>query len=206
MTKFNFLCVQKKKKFNTMLIKLFENFNVIRSLDDLKSLLDKYQIDVTGWGKVGGTKSINSLFNEIKNKECIIDIIDGRPIRKVEVATLIVTYKGQKLKEDYQKFTDGRVRRRNNPSSCSEKMHLGENPMAAAVRCAKEELGLYSFKASQLRNSTKEESGIRESMSYPGLDSMTVAYKFECELTDEQYNPDGYIEKQKDKSTFFVWE
>ena len=185
-------------------IKLFENFNYVKSIDELKLLLDQYNIDYSSWGK-GSSKNVNSLFNEIKNKECSIEIIDGEPVRSVEVATLMITYKGQKLKEDYQKFTDGRVRRRNNPSSCSEKMLMGENQVDAALRCMKEELGI-DAKASQLRNYRSEESKNRDSMSYPGLRMDAIGHKYDCELTDDQYDEEGYVEIQKDKSTFFIWE
>lgn len=30
-------------------------------------------------------------------------------------------------------------------------------------------------------------------------------YFFETVLQDDAYNPDGYIEKQDDKTTYFVW-
>jgi hypothetical protein len=36
---------------------------------------------------------------------------------------------------------------------------------------------------------------------------MTYHYRywFKAILTDEQYNPEWYIEKQEDKDTYFVW-
>src|SRR5574343_197808 len=189
-----------------MIIKLFENFNSIKSIEDLKSLLDEYGINSDNWGKSAGSKHINSLYNEIKNKECTIEIVNGLPMRNVEVATVDVTYKGRKLKEDYQQFTDGRTRKRYNQSSCSEKMHLGEMHLDAAIRCLREELGIEDIKASQLRNYRKEEVGPKDSMSYPGLQTYAVGHKYDIELTDSRYDPHGYIEIQKDKSTYFIWQ
>lgn len=43
------------------------------------------------------------------------------------------------------------------------------------------------------------------SLSYPGLTSKYKGHQFTCYLTEQQFNPEGYIEKQEDKSTFFTW-
>jgi len=44
------------------------------------------------------------------------------------------------------------------------------------------------------------------SQSYPGLKSKYKGHVFNCTLIDSQYKPEGYVEVQKDKSTYFIWE
>ena len=45
----------------------------------------------------------------------------------------------------------------------------------------------------------------KDSNSYPGLHTIYRENSFTCVLTDDQYNEDGYVENQKDKSTYFKW-
>lgn len=44
-----------------------------------------------------------------------------------------------------------------------------------------------------------------DSISYSGLRSEKILYAFEAIFSDEQYNPEGYIEVQPDKTTYFGW-
>jgi hypothetical protein len=109
-----------------------------------------------------------------------------------------------KLIEDKQIFKDGRIRRRKKDSSVSEKMKIGENPIQSLIRGIDEELGV-SLNESQL---SREEDLKEEefSQSFPGLMTRYKGHNFTCFFNDSQYNPKGYIENQKDKSTYFVWE
>lgn len=50
------------------------------------------------------------------------------------------------------------------------------------------------------------EEQVKMTDSYPGLRSHYVVHKFQAILEDGQFNPEGYVEEQPDKSTFFVWE
>jgi len=44
------------------------------------------------------------------------------------------------------------------------------------------------------------------SMSYPNLLSKVSLFGFEVELNESQFDPNGYIEIQEDKKTYFKWE
>ena len=82
-------------------------------------------------------------------------------------------------------------------------MKPNENPREAMLRGVKEELGIDGE-----INLTETEVGEKLiiSPSYPGLQSQYVTYKFEAILNVKQFNPDGYIEEQSDKTTYFTWE
>ena len=43
------------------------------------------------------------------------------------------------------------------------------------------------------------------SLSYPGLDTKYKGHQYNCQIEKEQFDPNGYIEIQKDKKTFFNW-
>lgn len=107
--------------------------------------------------------------------------------------------KKYRLKEDRQVFKDGRERRRELGRAVSEKM----KPRTAMIRGIQEELGI-SSKIILIDTGTDEQK--IASPSYPGLESLYIRHKFRAELTDEQFNPDGYEEEQDDKMTYFIWE
>ena len=188
-----------------MIIKLFEEFN--SDLDNLKELLNSYNIPIDLWG-TGKSKTINNLLNELENNECSLEEKNDKITRYIEFVGIKIYYNKDNerfiLKEDRQEFNDGRVRRRDMPSSVSEKMVFGEDPIVASIRGIREELGV-KIEAHQL---TKH-SGLNYnggSLSYPGLDTKYKGHKFICNLIDDQFNPSGYVEIQKDKKTFFIWE
>jgi hypothetical protein len=82
-------------------------------------------------------------------------------------------------------------------------MKFGENPTFAAIRGIKEELGV-DINSNQLsKYSDLHYDG--GSVSYPGLDTKYKGHKFICNLTETQFEPNGYIEVQEDKKTFFTW-
>jgi hypothetical protein len=187
-------------------IKLFENFSN-KPLADLESKLVKYSIPIQHWG-TGQAKTTTHLLDELDNDECIIKDEGGYLVRYVEFVGIRILYKDENgvtwlLKEDRQEFKDGRVRRRDIQSSVSEKMKAGENPNISAVRGIEEELGI-EVGISQLKKLRPlyYDGG---SQSYPGLKSKYVGHHFTCYLTPEQFMENGYVEIQKDKSTFFKW-
>ena len=71
------------------------------------------------------------------------------------------------------------------------------------IRGIQEELGI-SGEVALTQIGTDEEKVT--SFSYPGLESQYVRHKFLAILNDNQFKPEGYVENQPDKSTFFVWE
>lgn len=187
------------------LIKLFEEFN--NELTDLVNLLKKYDIPCDMWG-TGKSKTIEHLLDELENKECSLEEEGDSLTRYIEFVGIKIYYVDKNeqrwfLKEERQEFVDGRIRRRNIPNSVSEKMKFGENPKFAAVRGIKEELNVV-IKTDQLKkySDLHYDGG---SVSYPGLDTKYKGHKFVCYLTDDQFNPNGYIEIQRDKKTFFNW-
>lgn len=190
-------------------LKLFEYFNLdeITTEDDLVSKLKEYSIPIEYWGK-GYAKTIGHLLDELKNDECVIIDKDGYLVRYIEFVGIRVYYKDGDdtwvLKEDRQEFKDGRVRRRTMPSSVSEKMKFGEDPMLSAIRGIKEELDIDVTENQLIKRRELDYDG--GSQSYPGLKSKYKGHQYTCYLKSHQFNPDGYVEVQKDKSTFFVWE
>lgn len=190
-------------------IKLFEYFDVnkINSEEDLISKLKEYNIPYENWGS-GEAKTVSNLLDELKNDECSIIDENGKLMRSIEFVGVRVFYteNGTKyyLKEDRQVFKDGRIRRRRIRSSIGEKMSFGEDPRIASLRGMKEELGV-EIDDSQLIEQ-KDINYSNTSQSYPGIESKYIGHIFSCELRKDQYRPEGYVENQKDKSTYFVWE
>lgn len=169
----------------------------------LKEFLIKHNIPLSEWGK-GNAKTLNHLLNELIKGESHIYAKEGEIKREVSALSIIVTYKDLILREDHQEFNDGRKRRREMEASVAEKIDKNDKNLIEAVkRGIKEELGISINKDQivELDNSIKE----RESMSYPGIQSKAVLYRYHVELNDDQYNPDEYIETQEDKKTIFKW-
>jgi hypothetical protein len=178
------------------------------SLDELKNILKRGGIDFSQWGK-GETKTLNHLQREIENGECTLIIgKQGEVLREVVIARANIFYiskegKKYRLKEEKQVFKDGRERRRNLKYSLNEKVKFGENIKEAMIRGIKEELGIegdLSLKETGIEEETED------SPSYPGLKSHYIYHNFEVSLNDQQFNPNGYIEDQEDKTTYFIWE
>lgn len=189
-----------------MKIKLFEEFES-HDIDSLKTYLSKFSIPIEDWG-TGKSKTLNHLLDELKNEECELIEIDNTLIRTIEFVGIKIYYTSNDderwvLKEDRQEFNDGRKRRRNMPSSVSEKMKFGEDPSKSAIRGIKEELGV-DIRPDQL-SKRKDLFYNGGSVSYPGLTTKYKGHQYICQLEQSQFNPNGYIEVQKDKKTFFVW-
>lgn len=191
-------------------LKLFEYFKSeeINTVEELISKLEEYKIPYESWGK-GYAKTVDHLLDELKNDECAIIDEQGYLVRYIEFVGIRVFYKdtdGTKysLKEDRQVFNDGRTRRRTMQASVSEKMKFGEDAELSAIRGIAEELGV-DVSSDQLikRRDLSYDGG---SHSYPGLKSKYKGHVFNCNINKDQYNPEGYVERQKDKSTYFVWE
>lgn len=177
-------------------------------LNALKQQLEYAGIDVSEWGK-GQAKTLAHLQKEIESGETVLVIGEqGELLRKVVVVSADIFYiapdgKKYRLKEDKQIFKDGRERKRDLGQAVSEKMRPNEDPKSAMIRAVREELGIEG-------EISLTEIGIDEQLhsspSYPGLQSQYVRHKFEVTLNDQQFEPDGYVEEQEDKSTYFVWE
>jgi hypothetical protein len=190
-----------------MKIKLYEEFNYEKaSFDELRNNLVEHGIPVESWG-TGQSKTLKHLYNEIESGECSLSDEGEYLTRYIEFVAIKVYYRKEKelyfLREDRQEFNDGRIRKRNMPSSVSEKMKFGEDPLVSAIRGIEEELG-FRVESSQL-SKRKDIVYNGSSVSYPGLTAKYKGHQYICYITDEQFSDSGYIEVQKDKKTFFNW-
>ncbi len=176
--------------------------------NNLQEQLESAGIDTSNWG-TGQTKTLAHLQKEIKNGETVLITGEtGKLLRQVVVGGADVYYespdgKKYRLREDRQVFKDGRERQRNLGQAVSEKMKPDEDPTEAMIRGIREELGI-SGEINLTESGTDEQT--LSSPSYPGLESRYVSHKFRAILDDEQFNPNGYVEKQLDKSTYFLLE
>jgi len=190
-------------------LSLYENHksDQFSSENDLVNFLIANDIPVEQWGK-GAAKTVKHLYNEILEKESVLSYIDGKLIRSIEFVSAQIFYDSPggvlKLVEEKQIFKDGRVRSRYLESSVSEKMKADEGPRNSIIRGIEEELKI-SIAMDQIEaNGNIDET--EESNSYPGLLTRYNGYKYKIELRSHQYRPEGYIEHQRDKSTYFKWE
>lgn len=190
-------------------IKLFEDFKSksFQSVQDLENYLRYFNIPISSWG-TGKAKNLEDLYQELLDNECQI-IQSGESLHRIiEFVGIKVFYKDNEgniysLKEDRQEFNDGRIRKRNMPTSVAEKIKLGESPTVSAIRGLKEELGIVVSSSKITNHQELNYNG--SSMSYPGLITKYKGHQFTCFLNEDQFNIDGYIEIQKTKKTFFKW-
>jgi hypothetical protein len=173
----------------------------------LRMRLETAGIDLSKWGK-GEAKTLDHLLGEVHDGEMELIEEGGELLRKVTAATADIFYTDPSgnifhLVEDRQEFTDGRIRRRDFKVSLSEKLKSSENPDASVIRGIQEELGI---EGKIETSKTGEEKENKESQSYPDLATQYHFHNYRADLTPEQHDPEGYVEKQSDKSTFFVWE
>ena len=90
------------------------------------------------------------------------------------------------------------------PCSLGEKIKAGEDPAFVAMRGIGEELGIVidTNRVTALGQEYQE----TESFSYPGLITRYDKYTFLVNLADGEYRPEGYVEDDGKKLTYFVWE
>ena len=191
--------------FNIFELQTHTNNLEINSKDELISLLEEFNIPLQKWG-TEGYKTINHLWNELLDKECVLSEKDGKLIRDVEFVGAKIIYKkdgvNYRLWEDRAVFNDGRIRIRQIPHSMAEKFKSGENPKDALIRGLEEELGI------EINNNQfvyYDKNRFENNGDYPGIHSFHNGYYYFIPLNDKQFNPKGYIEKQKDKTNYFVW-
>lgn len=158
------------------------------SPDDLTAWLKAAGIDTSIWGQ-GNAKAVADLWLEYASGESVFD--DDPPARVVDVAQVIIRRGDAVLLEIAQEFADGRRRERMRPPS--EKLKHGEEPLAAAMRCLKEELGL-SAREVVIEKAHPRTEQVIDSPSYPGLPTHYRMYKFVVAapgLPDEDFYRDN---------------
>ena len=175
---------------------------------DIKTILEKHGISTKSWG-TGSAKTIEHLQKELNSGESILIDNEGVLIRQITVLYIDVfcEFNGSvfRLKEDKQVFIDGRERKRDYLTcSMAEKLKANETPDKKAVaRAISEELGVNLLKSIKFGDVEIKE---QESPSYPCLNTKLTIHKLIVELDESEFKPNGYVEVQEDKSTFFVWD
>lgn len=174
--------------------------------DSLQTFLEAHNISLQKWG-MGEAKTLDHLLAEINTGEVIITVKDCRVIRTISTAAVNVYYAEETrrllLVEDRQVFSDGRIRRRNLSTSLGEKVKSGETPEVTAQRAVEEELGVRE-NLTFIPKPVIEKPSL-PSESFPGLSVVNVLYRFDVFLPAQFYKPEGYIEHQADKTTYFIW-
>lgn len=137
-----------------------------QSIHMLERWLHAHNIDTADWGRANA-KTVADLWQELRLGESRLQ--DEPVTRLVDVTNVWVYQNGLVLREVEQELGNGRVRRRNSPPA--EKMLPGEDALAAARRCLREELHLDD--ESFLSDLTLVQSHVSciDSPSYPGLPS-----------------------------------
>ncbi|HJZ04801.1 hypothetical protein A2634_00945 [Candidatus Amesbacteria bacterium RIFCSPHIGHO2_01_FULL_48_32] len=176
------------------------------NLNELKEFLNSRKIPYEEWG-TGESKTLAHLLTEIRSGEVKIEDSGKKVLRSVKGVGINVFFsQGQgvlKLVEEKQVFSDGRERRRSLSTSIGEKMRPGELPDEAAIRTLKEELGIIGV---ALFNTGVEDREQILSTSYPGLWSKYKVYIYETRLSPYHFRPEGYVEVQDDKTSYFIWQ
>ncbi len=175
--------------------------------EELADVLAVHGVPFGSWG-TGEAKTLDHLLKEIEQHDSVLSVDGGVLKRVIHVAWIDVYYVHHgvilKLKEDYQEFNDGRKRNRNLSSSLGEKMKVGEDPVLATIRALKEELSVH-VEPANIRQMPAPPVKTEQSPSFPGMMTQYTFCKFEVALPPEFFKPEGYVEVQDDKKTFFVW-
>jgi N12 class adenine-specific DNA methylase/predicted kinase len=172
----------------------------------LTGILESHGIDTAAYGQ-GEAKPLATLLKELQEGEAQLVERDGQLIRRVSALGVdVYANVGSarlKIKEDRQVFADGRVRQRELPRSLGEKLKAGEDPAESVGRALAEELGITEF---QTIEPVTEKTIERESGSYPGLASEYRAFDTAVLVAPSQFKPQGYEEKQAEKTNYYAWE
>ena len=173
---------------------------------ELTSWLESHNVPLDQWG-VGKAKTIDHLLTEINSGEAFVKEENGTLCRIVLGSGVRVYYQNGStillLKEQRQEFKDGRIRRRSLETSVGEKRHRDEEPLATAHRALREELKITDELELKLEQTTLK--GPVASDSFPGLASKYIMHVWSVFLPAHLYKPEGYVEYQQDKTSYFVW-
>lgn len=175
----------------------------LSSIDDIEILLALFQINPNNW-----IKSVSALFNEIKNGERILEIVDGKlhsRVNGVVIKCFHTNGHGEKFQlfEEKQVFKNGQTRERGH-RFVAEKLQPGETPEQGALRGLAEELQISGPEVQIMQLFEENKCEMRESLDYKGIQTLYNTYVFTCEISDFHYK-NQYVEDQEDKQTFFSW-
>ena len=163
-------------------------------------------VDTSGWA-VQEAKGVGDLLRELQQAESELVVEEGRLLRCLRVAKLRIHRPGSKefLRETKQIMADGRERKRNDEKP-GEKVLANEDPVAAAVRGAREELAEKFVEPTGVRL-LHETVEVKPSASYPTL--MCRYTFFEVEMTIQglpDAGPFDTTEVDGGKRKVHVWE
>jgi hypothetical protein len=169
------------------------------------ALLRRYRIPFDEWG-TGESKTLAHLLKDTQSGEAWLVAESGMLVWEARAAGVVIRCQGKFLSEDRQVFSDGRERHRDSVCGASvvDKLRPAETVWACAGRAIKEELGL-DVSLHSLVKGPKFKRGPMASRSYPGLWSQYEIQLYRWDMDEAQFRSEGYIEKQSDKSTYFVW-
>lgn len=176
--------------------------------DELESFLRERGVPIDTWGH-GTAKTIDHLLRELNAGESTLTEAGGVLTRSAAGCLVNVYYfdgiKAWLLREDRQVFTDGREKTRADlAGSVGEKLKPGEDPHRGVERALYEELGILdALPLIERPGSTK---GPKPSVSFPGLMVVYTNHCFDVVLPTRHFRPEGYVEQQDDKTTYFVWD
>ena len=170
---------------------------------DLEAWLADAKIDTSAWGH-DNAKTVADLAREVANGESTLKL---DPPRRVVHVVQVAIWRGERvLIEAAQEFGDGRMRRRNHMPS--EKMLPNEDPVGAALRCLKEELGLDADELIGSPRYTNSSEKMIDSPSYPGLTSQFTMHQVLVEtaaLPDENFSTKNEAHAQGDPIAVSHW-
>lgn len=180
----------------------------VKDLRMLRRVLARHGVPYKSWG-TATPKTLQDLWKEIKQGESLLYLEKGvlvRFVRRVQ-ATVHFVNEGTHLllHEERQVFANGHVRVRDQRISVSEKRRPNERACAAMQRGIREELSIYLKDPSCLVHKGKETSKPSSSKTYPGLLTSHYVVRYRLDLVPEDFRPEGYIERQKSKTTYFAW-
>jgi hypothetical protein len=177
------------------------------SMEALKNQLSSAGISTDTWG-TGKSKSLKDLKKEIEEgKSTLIISGNGEILRKVKVAKIDLFFNGPKGKrfkliEEKRLYSDGREKSRDTAHSVSKKIRKNQTPESAIKGAIQKKLGI-SGNINLTEIDMEEDTNL--SPSYPDLRSVYIFYNFQADLSEDQYNPEGYTERHKENVTIYTW-
>ncbi len=205
-----YLTYYREASYHTNMENISKNLPQESERETILARLKSHGIDTSTWG-TGSAKTVDHLLKEVSDGEVELVERNGQLYRELTLVNVDVVYTDEDnqqlhLVEDKQVFNDGRVRNRKGivGASLSEKIKSEENRPEAAIRALKEELGIEIGDNEMSSYDTIDDTF--ESPSYPGLQTHYQGEKFRIVLHSDQFKSGGYVEVQKDKNTYFVWE
>lgn len=174
------------------------------SVEDLANCLSAHGINPALWRGI----SVKQLYEDIEKGETILEEIDGRLLRRVNVVCVHCFHYSQareplRLIEKKQILPDGSIRERGY-KFVSETMKPLETHHNAAKRALVEELQI-TDPTLQFQIYPKKQIKIKDSTTYIGLNSRYSVHHYRTEFPARLFK-ENYIEEEEGITTHFSWE